>query len=119
MCEHMFGRRGRRGSWLGRDGLPTNSGELPGVDPEKDITITVEDGLLTISGERRSETKGEEKGKYFLEMQYGSFSRTAPLPEGASEKDVTASYDDGILEVRLTMAEPAPAKVATRIRIKH
>jgi HSP20 family protein len=93
--------------------------ELPGVDPEKDVAITVEDGLLTISGERRSETKGEEKGRHFSEMQYGSFSRTIPLPEGVSEKDVTASYHDGILEVRLTVTEPAPAKAAARIPIKR
>jgi HSP20 family protein len=93
--------------------------ELPGVDPEKDIQITLDDGLLTISGERRSETTSDEKGKHFSEMRYGSFSRTIPLPEGASEKDVTASYHDGILEVRLALAKPAPPKRAARIPIKH
>jgi HSP20 family protein len=93
--------------------------ELPGVDPEKDIQITLDEGLLTISGERRSETASDEKGKHFSEMQYGSFSRTIPLPEGVSEKDVTASYHDGILEVRLALAKPAPPKRAARIPIKH
>jgi HSP20 family protein len=101
------------------DGHLVVRAELPGVDPEKDIAITVENGLLTISGERRSETKSEEKGRHFSEMQYGSFSRTIPLPEGVSEKDVTASYRDGILEVRLTLAQPVPAKPAARIPIKH
>jgi HSP20 family protein len=93
--------------------------ELPGVDPEKDIQVTVENGLLTINGERRKEIKTEEKGRHFSEMQYGSFARTIPLPEGISEKDVAASYHDGILEVRLTMAKPVPAKSAARIPIKH
>lgn len=101
------------------DGHLVVRAELPGVDPEKDIAITVENGLLTISGERRSETKSEKKGRHLSEMQYGSFSRTIPLPEGVSEKDVTASYRDGILEVRLTLAQPVPAKPAARIPIKH
>jgi HSP20 family protein len=52
-------------------------------------------------------------------MQYGSFSRTLPLPDGASEKDVTATYRDGILEVRLALAKPAPPKAAATIPIKH
>jgi HSP20 family protein len=93
--------------------------ELPGVDPDKDIEITVEGGLLTISGERRSQVKSEQKARHFSEMQYGSFSRTIPLPEGVSEKDVTATYREGILEVRLTLAQPAPATPAARIPIKH
>jgi HSP20 family protein len=101
------------------DGQLVVRAELPGVDPEKDIQITLDEGLLTISGERRSETTSDEKGKHFSEMQYGSFSRTIPLPEGVSEKDVTASYHDGILEVRLALAKPAPPKRAARIPIKH
>ena len=101
------------------DGQLVVRAELPGVDPEKDIQITLDEGLLTISGERRSETTSDEKGKHFSEMRYGSFSRTIPLPEGVSEKDVTASYHDGILEVRLPLAKPAPPKRAARIPIKH
>jgi HSP20 family protein len=73
--------------------------------------------LLTISGERRSQIKSEQKGRRSSEMQYGSFSRTIPLPDGVSEKDVTASYRDGILEVRLTLAKPMAAKPAARIPI--
>jgi HSP20 family protein len=101
------------------DGHLVVRAELPGVDPDKDIEITVEGGSLTISGERRSQIKSEQKGRHFSEMQYGSFSRTIPLPEGVSEKDVTASYREGILEVRLTLAQPAPATPAARIPIKH
>ncbi len=93
--------------------------ELPGVDPDKDVQITIDNGLLTISGERRSEIKSDEKGRHFTEMQYGSFTRTIPLPDGASDNDVTASYRDGILEVRVPLAEPARPKPANRITIKH
>jgi HSP20 family protein len=100
------------------DGHLVVRAELPGVDPDKDIHVSVADGLLTISGERRSETKTEEKGRHFSEMQYGSFARTIPLPDGASEQDVTASYRDGILEVRLALTAKAPAKAAA-IPIKH
>jgi HSP20 family protein len=92
---------------------------LPGIDPDKDIHVVVDEGLLTITGERRSETKQDEKGKHFSEMQYGSFAPTLPLPDGASEKDVTATYRDGILEVRLALAKPAPSKAATTIAINH
>jgi len=99
------------------DGYLVVRAELPGVDPEKDVEITVDDGLLTIRGERRSQTKSEQKGRRFSEMQYGSFSRTIPLPQGVSEKDVAASYRNGILEVRLTLAKPVPAKPAARIPI--
>jgi HSP20 family molecular chaperone IbpA len=101
------------------DGHLVVRAELPGIDPDKDIHVVVDEGLLTITGERRSETKQDEKGKHFSEMQYGSFSRTLPLPDGASEKDVTATYRDGILEVRLALAKPAPPKAAATIPIKH
>ncbi len=75
--------------------------EMPGIDPEKDVELTVSDHTLRIRAERKEETKSEEKGTYRSEFRYGSFSRTVPLPVGASEKDVKASYKDGILEVRI------------------
>lgn len=75
--------------------------ELPGIDPEKDVDITVEDGILTITAERREEKK--ESGR--SEFRYGSFSRSVRLPAGADEGDVTASYRDGILEVRTPLKE--------------
>ncbi|HVC05272.1 MAG TPA: Hsp20/alpha crystallin family protein [Candidatus Acidoferrales bacterium] len=100
------------------DGHLVVRAELPGVDPDKDIHITMAEGLLTISGERRSEMKTEKKGSHFSEMQYGSFSRTIPLPDGASEKDVVASYRDGILEVRLPLTKPA-VPAATVIPVAH
>ena len=84
--------------------------ELPGVDPEKDVEITVENGRLHIHGERRDEKKEETKnGSYRSEFRYGSFDRILPLPPGAGEDAVKATYRDGILEVRLPVDDAAAA----------
>ena len=81
--------------------------ELPGIDPDRDIAIQVSDGTLTISAERREKTEAKQKGGYRSEFRYGSFCRRVPLPAGASEKDVKATYKDGILEVRLPIDREA------------
>ncbi|MFI5053537.1 MAG: Hsp20/alpha crystallin family protein [Acidimicrobiia bacterium] len=75
--------------------------EMPGIDPDKDVQITVTDHTLRLRAERREESKSEEKGSYRSEFHYGSFTRTVPLPVGATDKDVKATYKDGILEVRI------------------
>ena len=84
--------------------------ELPGIDPDKDVELTVSDSMLHIEAERREEEKVEEKGYMRHEIRSGSFTRTLPLPEGVSEADVTASYQDGILEIRIPSPAPEPAK---------
>lgn len=83
--------------------------ELPGIDPAKDVELTVADGVLRIKAERRTDERSEDKGYTRHEMRYGSLTRTLPLPEGVQESDISASYRDGILEVRVPFAEP-PAK---------
>jgi HSP20 family protein len=91
--------------------------ELPGIDPEKDVELTVGDGMLRITAERRVEEKTEDLGYVRHELRYGSMSRTLPLPEGVSESDVSATYKDGILEVRVKVperAETAPTKIAIK-----
>jgi HSP20 family protein len=75
--------------------------EMPGLDPDRDVTIEVTDHTLCVHAERRQESKVEDKGGYRSEFSYGSFSRRVPLPVGASEGDVKATYKDGILEVRI------------------
>ncbi|MBK9180999.1 MAG: Hsp20/alpha crystallin family protein [Acidimicrobiales bacterium] len=75
--------------------------ELPGVDPDKDIELTVSDDVLTIRAERRREEEVEEKGRFRSEFRYGSFTRVVPLPAGATATDVEASYADGILTVKV------------------
>jgi HSP20 family protein len=80
--------------------------ELPGIDPEKDVEITVDDGVLTVKAERREEKK--ESGR--SEFRYGSFTRSVTLPTGADEENVAASYRDGILEVRTPIKEATKAE---------
>jgi len=75
--------------------------ELPGIDPDKDVELEVQDGVLTIKAERREERKDPHRS----EFRYGSFSRSVTLPAGADENDVTASYRDGILEIRVPVKE--------------
>ena len=75
--------------------------ELPGIDPEKDVDITITDDTLRISAERRQEIKTEDKDRYHSEFHYGSFSRVLRLVPGTKQDDVTATYKDGILEIRL------------------
>ena len=75
--------------------------ELPGIDPAKDVDVTIANGALHIKAERHEEEKAEEKGFIRREMRYGAFTRTLPLPEGVAAADVTAGYTNGILEIRL------------------
>ena len=91
--------------------------EMPGIDPEKDVEITVSDGMLHIHGERREEEKTEEKDYRRRELRYGSFTRDLPLPEQYSEGDVKASYKDGILEIRVPVPAAEAAKPATKIPV--
>ncbi len=80
--------------------------EVPGIDPEQDLEVTVDNDMLTISGERREESK--EKNR--RELHYGSFRRTVQLPSGARADEITASYTDGVLEVRVpTARDEAPS----------
>lgn len=83
--------------------------ELPGIDPDKDVELTVSEGLLRINAQRRLEHKAEDKGYLRHELRYGTFTRSLPLPDGVSEEDITASYRDGILEIRIPLPEePEP-----------
>jgi HSP20 family protein len=92
--------------------------ELPGIDPDKDIKLTVTDSTLNIHAERREEKQTREKGRYRSEFHYGSISKSVPLPPGTSQSDVDATYKAGILEVRIpvgTGERPAETKIPVRI----
>jgi HSP20 family protein len=82
--------------------------ELAGIDPEKDVEVTVGSGYLTIRAERSDMTEGKHRS----EFRYGSFSRTMALPANSDEDAVTASYRDGILtiSVGLKTEQKASAK---------
>jgi HSP20 family molecular chaperone IbpA len=79
--------------------------ELPGIDPDKNVDVTIEGNILRIKGERAAERKEEEReGYYFQEIRYGTFERDFHLPDGVTEKDVSAEYRDGVLEVKVAGA---------------
>ena len=91
--------------------------ELPGIDPDRDVELTVTDGMLRIDAERRVEKDTEDKGYTRHELRYGRFTRTLPLPEGATAEDIKATYRNGILEIRVPVPQQPAGKTPTRISI--
>jgi len=88
-------------------GRYTLRAELPGVDPAKDVDISVRDGQMTIKAERTEQHKEGARS----EFHYGSFYRSMPLPPGAKEAELDAPYTDGILTVTMPVTEsPTPEK---------
>jgi HSP20 family protein len=86
--------------------------DLPGLS-EDDVKIELEDRTLTISGERKAEHETKEEGYYRLERAFGAFSRSLQLPEGVNPDGVTASFDRGVLEVRVPKPEERkPRRIA-------
>jgi len=83
--------------------------EVPGVNKD-DIDIRVEDGLLTLTGQRRRDEEVSEENSYRLERSYGSFTRSFSLPTSVDASKIVASYKDGILEVTLPKADAAKPK---------
>jgi HSP20 family protein len=96
------------------DGACVVRAELPGLDPDKDIEVSVADGMLRIQAHREERKEEERPDGYRSEFRYGAFDRSVRLPESATGDDVTASYQDGVLEVRVPAGElvSAPAKIA-------
>ena len=78
--------------------------ELPGVDPERDVTVEVDAGRLVVRGERRDERSEDRDGRSLREVRYGSFRRSFGLPAHVGADAVTASYDAGVLTVRVAGA---------------
>lgn len=99
-----------------RDGSLVIKAELPGIDPEKDVDLTVSDGILHIDAHREEETTVEDSDYVRKEMTYGAYHRDLPLPAGVTEGDVTASYKDGILEI--LVPEPQTESVK-KIPVSH
>src|SRR5438105_13196798 len=83
--------------------------ELPGIDPEKDIDISVQDGYLMLRGERKHEAKTNGDNYYRIETSRGSFQRYVPLPEGVKPDSIKATYEDCILDVVVAKAGELPA----------
>lgn len=106
---------GRNGTGNGRRWLPAMDlveadehyvlrADLPGLSDE-DVNVQLEDNVLTISGERRTEQDTKQQGRYRLERAFGSFSRSLSLPEGIDPDSVQAHFDRGVLEIRIPKPE--------------
>ena len=106
------------GTWLPAVDLKEEEGryllavELPGIKRE-DIEIHLENGILTIRGERRFEKESQKENYHRIERAYGKFSRTFSLPTRVNAEAIAATYCDGVLEVVVPKAEESkPKKIA-------
>ncbi len=89
--------------------------DLPGLS-EDDVNIELEDNVLTVSGERKGEHEERKEGYYRVERASGAFSRSLTLPEGVNPEGIEASFDRGVLEVRIPKPEERkPRKVAISV----
>ncbi len=128
MFERVFGRRGPGGREAGltsatwapavdiseQKNAYVVTAEVPGVKPE-DLDVTLEDGLLTIQGERRSEEESTDRQYHRVERRFGSFRRSITLPSQVDADRIEASYADGVLQVTVPKAESAkPKKIDVR-----
>jgi HSP20 family protein len=99
-----------------KDGKYMVRADLPGIK-KGDIHIELHDGYLTLRGERKSEHKEKKGGYQRFERTYGSFERTICVPEGVTEKDIHAHYEDGVLELTIPVPKVQEPKT-TEIKIE-
>ena len=88
--------------------------ELPGLDP-KDIDISMNNGYLTIKGEKKHEKEEKDENYHLIEKSYGSFTRSVRLPREVQNDKITASFKNGVLRITLPKSEEAKKK---EIKIK-
>lgn len=101
------------------DGVCVIRTELPGIDPDKDVDITVADGVLHLAAKREERAEESRPDGYRSEFRYGAFERHLRLPDGATDADVKASYKDGILEVRVPMPTSPSEPEITKVPVEH
>src|SRR3954452_569454 len=89
--------------------------DLPGLS-EQDVSIELEDSVLTVAGERQAEHEDKREGFYRMERSFGQFRRSLTLPEGVDADGITAAFDKGVLEVRIPKPEERkPRRVAIQV----
>jgi HSP20 family protein len=89
--------------------------DLPGLS-EGDVNVELEDNVLTVSGERKAEHEEKKEGFYRMERSFGQFRRSLTLPEGVDADAIAATFDRGVLEVRIPKPEERkPRKVAIQV----
>ena len=101
-----------------KNGTYVVKADLPGVEA-KDIQVTLENGCLTIKGERKVDKEVKEKKVERREVFYGSFERCIPVPEGLKPEGVKAKYRDGVLEVTVPVEKKNPPKKIDVEEVKH
>lgn len=90
-----------------REGNLIVHADLPGLRQE-DVRVSVDRGMLTVSGQRREESANEREGNvYYRERSFGSFQRSVTLPENVDTSQVRASFENGVLEVTVPMPQQA------------
>lgn len=94
-----------------KDDVLTIRCEAPGVDPDKDVNVWVENNVLHVEVHRRTSTSEKSDGRMRSEFRYGQFRRSMMLPDGVDANALKATYRDGILEVSVPV--PAPKKAAS------
>ena len=89
--------------------------DLPGLT-EADVSIELEDNVLTVAGERKAEHEDKQEGFYRMERSFGQFRRSLTLPEGVDADKIAATFDNGVLEVRIPKPEERkPRRVAISV----
>jgi HSP20 family protein len=101
------------------DGALVIRADLPGIDPDQDVDLTITDGMLRLTAERQEEQEKESKGYLRRELRYGRFARSIPLPEGVTETDINATYRNGTLEIRIPVPDVVGAAEPKKIAIKR
>lgn len=104
-------------SWFDRDAIRLEEireddrivvrAEVPGVDPDKNVKVSVEDGTLCIEVQRTEHSESEDLGRFRSEFHYGQFTRRLVLPRECKEDQISATYKDGILEVKIPLDKDA------------
>ena len=117
MFRDPMGRKSVAVEEFTEDGFLVVRAEVPGIDPDKDVDITVLDGLLTISAQRTEKEETTDRHFHRRELRYGSFARSIPIPDGVDEDKVTASYKDGILEVRVPLPEGKVTGTSRHVKV--
>lgn len=90
--------------------------DLPGID-EKDISLTIQDGILSLRGEKKSEKTSEHENYHIMERSHGLFQRAIRLPDSVDENKAEARFDKGVLTVTLPK-RPESVKAQKRIEIR-
>jgi HSP20 family protein len=98
---------------LEHDGNLLVRADLPGLDRD-DVRVSVDDHILTIEGERQDKREEKREGYFHSERAYGSFQRRIALPRGADASSCDASFENGVLEVRMKLPQPSSRRVEIR-----